>query len=296
MSSEAYHSHFNSFSSSQLKTILDDPEIFYKKYVIKEIEREEMSAFDIGTYFHTSILEPDKLQSECAVYTGVRRGKEWESFKLLHKGKAIITSSELTQAETIIKAVKASTIANEYLSKSKVEVSCFNLIYVYLGDVYCNGHILTEKGWYINETGYKFAQKKGVEILLKVRADALGEDFILDLKSTSGNVKNDHLMRSKVSSYSYDLSASLYLDMFSIESGKTYEKFIWTFASKDYGNCKNYVASEKNIKVGRAKYKKALVLLSEYLKNNWQFKDELSTLEPQFFELEHLNYEKGVDL
>ena len=289
MSSEAYHSHPNTFSSSQLKTILEDPEMFYRKYITKDIERESNSAFDIGTYFHTSILEPDKLQDECAVYTGVRRGKEWESFKLLHVNKAIITSSELEQANNLVKAVKESKIANEYLAKGEAEISCFAELHVYLGSVYCNDNRLTLDGWVKDLEGHNLALKKGLKIIIKVRADLLGdEDFILDLKSTTGNVKNEHSMRTKISAYSYDLSASLYLDIFTIATGKAYTKFIWTFSSKDYGNCKNYLSSPDNIKIGRAKWMKAIVLLAENIKNEWKFEDTMGILEPQFYEREHL--------
>ena len=62
--------------------MLEDPEKFYKEYITKEIPRKEVSAFDVGTYFHTAILEPHLLEKECAVYPGaVRRGKEWDAFK-----------------------------------------------------------------------------------------------------------------------------------------------------------------------------------------------------------------------
>lgn len=289
MSSEAYHSHPNTFSSSQLKTILEDPEMFHRKYITKEIERESNSAFDIGTYFHTAILEPDKLTLECAVYTGVRRGKEWDAFKLLNVGKAIITSSELLQAENLIKAVKKSKIASHFLSKGEAEISCFADLYVYAENIYCNESILTIDGWIIDSAGFDLAFKHGLKITIKVRADLLGnEGFILDLKSTTGNVKSEHTMRTKISAYSYDLSASLYLDVFTIATGKTYDKFIWTFASKDYGNCQNYVSSSDNTKIGRVKWMKAILLLAICIKNEWKFDDEMRILEPQFFEREHL--------
>ena len=296
MSSEAYHSHPNTFSSSQLKTVLEDPEMFYRKYITKEVERESNSAFDIGTYFHTSILEPDKLQEECAVYTGIRRGKEWEAFKKENKGKAIITASELEQADNLVKAVRASSVATTYLSKGEAEISCFAELYIYMDDVYCKGRRLTLDGWLSDPDPWKLAQLKGLLITIKVRADLLGDTFILDLKSTTGNVKNEHQMRTKISMYSYDLSASLYLDIFSIITGKVYDKFIWTFASKDHGNCKNYLASKDNVRIGRAKWMKAVLLLAENIKKEWKFEDTLSILEPQFFEREYLKIKGAIDL
>ena len=286
LTSEEYHNMGGTFSSSQLKTMLEDPEMFYRKYITKEIERESIPAFDIGTYFHTAILEPEKLSHECAVYGGIRRGKEWEAFKVVNAGKAIITTTELDQANSLIYAVKSSPIAQEYLGKGKPEISCFAELYIFHTEIYCNGLLLTPDGWV--ETNYfSLAKSKGLKVVVKVRADLLGDTgFILDLKSTTGNVKDARSMRTKVSSYSYDLSAALYLDIFTAAGGRLYKTFIWTFASKDYGNCQNYIASDTNIKIGRAKWSKAVCLLVERIESGWKFPDEMMILEPQFFETE----------
>ena len=103
-------------------------------------------------------------------------------------------------------------------------------------------------------------------------------------------------MRSKISAYSYDLSASLYLDMFTIGSDLKYDRFLWCFASKDYGNSKTYVASPNNVKIGRAKYKKALLLLADNITKNWVMEESLGVLEPQFFENEWLSVKESVEL
>ena len=91
--SDEYHGTPDTWSSSNLKTANEDMETFIKKYVTKEIPREHINAFDIGTYFHTSILEPHKLDEECAVWGNQRRGKEWEEFQEKNKHKAIIILS-----------------------------------------------------------------------------------------------------------------------------------------------------------------------------------------------------------
>jgi hypothetical protein len=288
-----YHGGEGTFSSSQLKAILEDPEIFYKKYVIKEIAKEELAAFDIGTYFHTAVLEPELMEKECAVFEGIRRGKAWDEFKEANAHKTIITKSEYAQARTLIDAVHASPVASNYLSRSKPEVSAFVTLTVYCGEVYCQGKILTIHGW--KPTDFT-PPPMATQITIKCRADALGDDFILDLKSTTGNVKNEHSMRSKVSSYSYDLSAAMYLDVFSIACERPIEQFLWTFASKDVGNCKTYMASKENIMVGRAKWKKAVCLIAHYIEQDWQFTDSLGVLEPNFYEKEWLQINEEGDL
>lgn len=292
MSSSDYHGLAGTFSSSQLKDLLEDPEYFHRKYIKKEIEKLEIPAFDIGTYFHTALLEPEKLKLECAVYEGVRRGKDWEAFKEANANKAIITKTELDQANGLINAVQNSPVAMRRLTKGQPEVSAFvNLRIAESGVIYCHDleKSVTVTGGFKKEK----APKKGTDITIKVRADLIADDFILDLKSTNGNTKSKYQMRTKVSSYNYDLSAALYLDMFSLVGERVISDFIWVFASKDYFNSKSYVASADMIQIGRAKYFKALFTLAECLENDWQFEDSLGILEPQPFEREWIKPSDG---
>ncbi len=294
MTSAEYHGHKGTFSSSQLKDLLEDEEIFYRKHITKEQERETSTAFDVGTYFHTTVLEPDKVQDECAVYEGVRRGKEWDAFKAANPNKAILIPSEHKQALGLVEAVRNSPVAMGRISQGSPEVSAFVDINVSCGEIFnLSGQILGKYGW--EDTKEKVDKKNYLTLPLKVRADLLADDFILDLKSTSGNAKSEFTVRQTVSKYSYDLSAALYLDLFSCATGLVKSEFIWTFASKDYFNCKNYYATSENIMVGRAKYKKALLRLADCIHNNWVFEDYLSPLAPQMFELEHLKI-KGESL
>lgn len=307
-----YHSIENTFSSSQLKTMLQDPEYFYKKYITKEVEKEEGSHFDVGTYFHTAILEPKKLEEECAVYEGLtRRGVEWESFKTSNISKTIITKKEKEAAVNLISAINSSPICKSFLSGGNPEVSAFLKLYVLGGEVLVikKGAIysLQSCGWVAySDYSQKEILNKAVPIIVKARADYLSLErrFISDLKSTSGNAKNEYDMRTKVDSFQYDLSCSMYLDIFSMCSGEDISDFYWLFASKDMGNAKAYRASEKNVIIGRHKWKKAILDLAYYIKNNWQFKDSLGEIGPSYFNLEWLEEsrvqpipeEDGVDL
>jgi len=293
MTNSEYHGETTAVSSSQLKTMLEDPELFYRKYITKEIAREESSVFDVGTFFHTAILEPEKMSDECAVFGGIRRGKEWEAFKEANAKKTIITKAEHEQAKALVNAVLASPIAVSIVKSGKAEVSCFVDLIVYQGEVYYHTETmsffcLTLRGW-----EPAAAIGGGVKIRVKVRADLLADNYVLDLKSTTGNVKSPFTIAQKVSNYSYDLSAALYLDVFEASTNKKRE-FVWTFASKDYGNCRNYVASESNIRVGRQKWKKAIVLLAKYIDNEWTFSDEMEYLEPQHYEKSWIKEEDGI--
>jgi hypothetical protein len=267
--------------------ILEDIEKFKSVYITREVVKDWIPAFDIGTYFHTAILEPHLLQKDCVVFKGIRRGKVWDKFKEDHKGKAIITSGEMDQAERLISGVKESEVAMGLIDSSKVEVSAFIDVGIKGNEVYArNGtQILTPTGW---EGATESVEEFDATITLKVRADALGDDFILDLKSCSGNVKADWQMMNKVSEQNYDLSAALYLDVFSQVKNEKMDKFYWVFSSKDSGRSQTWLASEDSIKIGRAKWKKALLKLVDAIENNWEFEDVVLTLGPNMFEYRHL--------
>ncbi len=295
LSSEGYHSIKGTYSSSQLKDILDDEETFIKKYIERSVEKEHIAAFDVGNYFHTGILEPHKLRTDCVVYDGkVRRGSEWDKFKGQHKNKVILTPSQRDQAIRLIESVQDSPVAMGYIKRGKPEVSLFTEIWVDGGEIYSpkyNKVLDLSGGWLdTSELPGKF-----VKLIIKVRADSLGDDFVLDLKSTTGNARSEASMRGKITYYKYELSASLYLDMFSLLKGFQMDQFIWTFASKDAFNCKSYRASRHNLLVGRAKWMKAILKMVECQRNDWQLHDSLGTLEPEQFQLEWIK-EKETDL
>lgn len=293
------------YSSSQLKTIIDDPETFKKKYITGELESDHIPAFDIGTYFHTAILEPHLLQEECAVFTGkARRGKEWEAFKEEHKGKAIITEREYEQAKNLIVATQKSDLAMQLHTGGMAEVSLGMEVYTDGKDVYVMNdkksvyRLDIEKGW----DKWSNAPMDGWDkVRVKVRCDYINakKGYIADLKSTTGNAKDLHKTRNKISSYQYDFSAAMYIDLFNarfILENKPYKltTFWWVFASKDYSNCQCYWTGigldgeieDSNLKVGRAKWRKAILEVAKYQKLNWEIPEEPKCLSAQPWELE----------
>lgn len=294
LNNEDYHQKVKGYSSSQFKDLLDDESVFVAKHIDKTIERESIAAFDVGTYFHTGVLEPHKLKQDCVVFPGkIRRGKEWEKFKKKHVNKAIVTDGQKLQAEGIVQAVKDSAVAQKYL-KGKPEVSLFTKIVVWRGRIFAPHYKmeLTRRGWIKGKLPMSI--EHGFEFTVKVRADLLGDTFMSDLKSTTGNARSTLETRFKIKDYEYDLSAALYMDMFSLKLPKI-TKFIWIFASKNLRNSKSYLASNDSILVGRAKYMKAMLKLAECAANDWQIEDTLGVIEPLPSEREYL-VEKETDL
>jgi len=259
-----YHGTEGFFSSSTLKDMLKDPELFHAKYITKTLEMKVsaqlQSAFDIGSYFHAAVLEPDVLEKEFVIADVARRaGKEWRDAQEAaeEKGATCLTADQVKTANVLVEAVQDSPIAMELLESGEAEASLF---WELMG---CN---------------------------VKVRADWLQlseeESYIVDLKSTTGSVRDPHGIRKKIESLSYDLSAALYVDTINSWIEKTnqpyakIETFYWTFASKDQGTCRTYASTELMLEVGRAKYQKALAEIKKFQDNEWEFTDEVECLDP----------------
>lgn len=292
MSSEAYHSANGAWSSSQLKDIIDDEEVFILKYIKREVERVEKEVFDTGTYFHTATLEPHKLKSEVVIFAGkTRYGKNWDAFKTKHKGKLVVTEKQQLQGDGMVKAVKKSPISMSYI-KGTAELSLFIQIVVVNSEIYAPAFKkkLTLQGW----VSVTKVPTGGFEVVLKVRADCLGDCFISDLKSTSGRANNKNGVRQSISKYKYDLSASLYLDLFSLMKPEV-TNFVWVFASKENPVAASWVATTNQIMVGRAKWMWAVKRLADLSAANWEIADYLRDAEPLPHEMEWLQT-KDVDL
>ena len=292
MSSEAYHGTEGTWSSTQLKDIIDDEEVFIQKYIKKSVPRIEREAFDTGTYFHTGVLEPHKVKTEIAFFEGKTRfGKVWEVFKAANAKKTIITAKQKEQGDGMIKAVKASPVAMSYLI-GEPEISLFVELVVWKGNIHAPhfGKALALDGW----KDFKGKVGDGFKLVVKCRADTLGDTFVSDLKSTSGRATNKGSVRGTISKYKYDLSASLYMDLFSLMQEEV-TAFIWIFASKENPCVGSWQATPKNIRVGRAKWMWAVKRLADLSAAKWEIVDYLRDADPLPHETEWLE-ERELDL
>ena len=282
MSSEAYHGTEGTWSSSQIKLAVSDEEEFIETYITKTIGKNSSSSFDVGTYLHTTVLEPEKVKDECLVYPGkARRGKDWEIFAKKNKGKVIISVNEKKQVDMMAAAIRKSPVSMKYLV-GEAEVSLFIRLVVKDGQIYAPHYNkrLTRQGWVKCLT---FNESGGTEFIVKVRADMLGKTFISDVKSTSGVATKKESVRGAVSKYTYDLSAAFYLDLFSL-AVPALERFVWIFASKDKPLAAAWRCVPDSILIGRAKWMSGILRMADLKENNWKIKDYLRDCEPQHHE------------
>jgi len=278
ISSDKYHKYPNSFSSTQLKTLAESRELFFKKYIEKSIPREESDAFDIGTYFHTAILEPEKLEKECIVFKdGFRRGPKWEAFKAKHTGKAIITLADHEKAMRMIDGVNGSDLTKSLLKNGHSEVSLFIQAHIGDNEIYLGSGPYFKYGFVGVGEQVKSIPKGLTSIVLKVRADRLTSKYVLDLKSSSSVSDNVSEMKTKVRAYGYDFSAAMYLDLFEAATGKKRD-FIWVFACKATGVVRNFRAKRETISEGRAMFVQSLFNLRDGIDTGWDLSESVLEL------------------
>ncbi len=228
ITNEAYHANKSHLSSSSLKLLLESPETFYQEHILgNRAERPENPNFDLGSYTHSLILEPDKM-AHYAVYSGLRKqGAAWEAFKDANKGKTILSAPQVHQAGRLHAAYQGRAEAVKLLQGGAAE------------------HTMV-------------AELLGVPC--KARADYINTDkgYIADVKTTSYPADIDSF-RDVIHRFHYDLSAAFYCDIAYKVYGKIFD-FYFVVLSKSDLTCEVYRASTETLSTGSGMVMQALVL------------------------------------
>jgi hypothetical protein len=122
-----------------------------------------------------------------------------------------------------------------------------------------------------------FSDMAGVP--LKVRADIINIDkgFIADVKTTASDPDVD-TFRFTVEQYGYDLSAALYVDLFSRRYEKDFD-FYFIVLGKRSLTCEVYKASDLTLGKGRKKMLTALKLYKTCMENGkWDNEKEIKPI------------------
>lgn len=163
-------------SNSNISTLLKDPAKLRDK-------QPTIPAFLVGGYFHTAILEPEKLKSFRIVEASTRNTK---IYKELSGGEMCLLQSEVDKIELMTEAMMDNDI-------------CKDLIKPLLGDVV-------------------YEEPATVELfgnMWKGKADIINheEKLVIDLKTTNDIDK----FRWSASKYNYDSQAYIYSKLFGYE-------------------------------------------------------------------------------
>jgi len=161
-------------SNSDIITLLNDPKNFGK-------EKPMTKAMLVGRYFHTAMLEPEKIDSVeyWTIDASSRNTKKYKEELLHYKRPLMMLTKEKEEIDKAISTMKNNLEFYEavYDEDNEFEVPA---IHEYLG-----------RKW-------------------KGKADIVGKDILIDLKTTS-NIKDFKYSARK---YNYDSQAFLYQQFF----------------------------------------------------------------------------------
>lgn len=251
-----YHADTEYLSSSDLKLLLSDLPAFHKKKILGEAEpQEEKAVFSEGSYVHSLILEPEKIDEEFAFFPGWRKqGLEFTDFKKLNSDKIILSKPQKVRCQQYFEAYKRNPVANKFINGGFPE------------------HTIC-----VNRNG----------VPLKIRTDYINPDkgYIADVK-TSGYPVDSDMFKETIKNFSYELSAALYCEVASQHYGRDFD-FYFIAISKCDQHCEVFKASKDTLERGRVMMLRALKIYKNCLKTgDWTSSD----IKPSTFDL-NMEYE-----
>jgi exodeoxyribonuclease VIII len=248
MPNELYHStemKQQFVSKSGLDRIAQSPAHF--KWFM-ENPTDETPALVFGSAFHTMILEPEKVETEI-----VKLPDSWptkkecgrsiedqkEEFRIIHRGKAILSADQMEMANAMAKSVEDHAAARFILQRDKGRAEVTAL-------------------WNDVETGMD----------CRARFDWLREDgLIVDLKST--RCAKPEIFEKLAIDHRYHVQAAFYMEAYRQVFGREPVGFAFVAVEKEPPYCACvYVSQPDFLKLGRIEYLKNLTTYAECRKSN----------------------------
>jgi hypothetical protein len=205
----------NYLSNSDIGTLLSNP----KHYGLK---REDNGSFAEGRYFHQLLIEPDKAELINFVEVSTRNTKEYKAYLEANKLPYALLKKEKERVEELVGIMKAN-------------IQFYDAIYA---------------------DGNEFEVPAVTDMFgmqWKGKADIVGKNFLIDLKTT-GDI---HKFKWSAKSYNYDSQAYIYQNLF----GKPLVFFV---IDKSTGQLGIFRPTENFIKGGEAKVIRAVEVYNKY--------------------------------
>ncbi len=161
-------------SNSNISTLLKNPLALHEPYGPRP-------AFLVGGYFHTAILEPDKLKNFKVIESATRNSKV---YKEISGGELCLLQHEVDQIELMVEKVMANDVCKDLIRTGEVD-------YEVPGITEIEGEMWKGKADIINHS----------------------ERLVVDLKTTADIEK----FRFSASRYNYDSQAFIYNQLFNYE-------------------------------------------------------------------------------
>lgn len=240
ISNEEYHSS-EGLSRSQLMLLDKSPYHFrYQVYSGLAEKREPTAAMNLGSAFHTLLLEPHLFKEEFMIIPKIDRrstkGKEEYECFLQEKGnKILLDDAQFTQAQTMALQIKEHEIVKALLDEAVFEQSIF---------------------WTDEETGLQF----------KTRPDIWSDKIIVDLKTT--NDASEYAFRSSALRYGYYLQAGMAFEACKA-IGRPFEMFVILACEKEAPYVPSvFIMDEVALKFGIDQFNNYKRLLKQCIDNN----------------------------
>ena len=177
----------NVLSSSSCSKLLDSP----KKYQDSLMQRSgEAQALRDGWLFHCKILEPEKWKELHFVDVASKNSKVYKEALATH-GK-VYTQKEKWNAEDLSEVILGNSKCLDMLRGARTEVPA-------VGEIF--------------------------DIPFRAKADILGGEYIVDLKTTSGDL---HKFKWSADKWNYDMQMYIYCTLFDI----SYKNFTFVVVDK----------------------------------------------------------------
>ena len=219
-------------SSSSLKLLLDSP----KKYAyVSQYGSPETQPLRDGRLIHMAILEPDKFQEQIFVDVASKNTQKYK--EALSKYGEVYTRVEKANAEKIADTIFRNEQALQLITDCEFEVPA-------IGDIY----------------GLPFRGK----------ADVLSKKGIVDLKTTSGGIKNFYHSAKK---YLYSVQCYIYCQLFDV----SYDQFKFLVVDKGSLDIGIFECSEEFYKDGEELTKKAVDIYETFFVNGADLDDYVIT-------------------
>lgn len=243
ISNEQYHSSAG-ISRSKLMLLDKSPYHFwYETLSGQAVKQESTPAMNIGSAFHTLLLEPAKFQMEFAVAPNMdRRTKEgkaiYEEFSKESEGKIILTADQFAKVGKMADLVSKHEIVTTLLDDAVFEQSIY---------------------WTDKETGLQF----------KTRPDIWSSKMVVDLKTT--NDASAYSFARSALNYGYYLQAGMAFEACKA-IGKPFEMFVILACEKEEPHVPAvYIMKDEALQFGIDQFTKYKTRLKEcFDSNKWE--------------------------
>lgn len=255
VSNKDYHADTEFLSSSNYKTLLKDPELFYKEKILGEKEpRIESNSFTEGSLTHSLILEPHKVNEEYAFFNGLRKaGEDYERFTKTIGDKTLISRPQKIRCDSYREAFLKNKSATQLISGGDAEYTICTIL---------NG------------------------IKTKTRCDYINSDkgYIVDVKTSSYPIDVD-TFRMTCTTWDYQLSAALYLQVAEQHYNKKMDFYFIVIGKKEL-ECEVYKASREFIEKGNLQIAKASKIYKQCIETGiWKSSEEKFTTSEEILEV-----------